>query len=369
LTLGPPDVIMSNGGSILSDLSVVAQRRLARGWSQAHLAGVSGVSRTGISAIEIGRLVPSVAIALRLAAALGESVETLFGQAKAAASLAWAWAPRDPDDRRVWRASVNGRLVTYPVESTAAGAIAHDALADSHGIDIVGTDARPDRTLVVAGCDPTVGLLVQELAARHGLRVLPLLRSSTQALTLLRQGLVHVAGMHLSDASGRSANDQAVRLTLGAGYQLVHQLRWDIGVAVDGHRRERSLRALLRAPVRWVNREEGSAARRTFDALLGSRRRPQGYQYVVHDHRAVATTISSGWAEAGVCVRPAAAEAQLGFLPLQQEAYELCVAETTLDDPRVAALMTVLRSVQYRRLIGEVPGCLSTATGEQRSVA
>jgi molybdate-binding protein/transcriptional regulator with XRE-family HTH domain len=369
LTPGAADGIMSEGGSILSELSVVAQRRLARGWSQAHLASVSGVSRTGISAIEIGRLVPSVAIALRLAGALGEPVETLFGRAKAPAPPAWAWAPRDRDDRRVWRASVNGRLVTYPVESTAIGAIAHDALADGSGIDIAASDARPDRTLVVAGCDPTVGLLVQELAARHGLRVLPLVRSSTQALKLLQQGLVHVAGMHLSDASGRSANDQAVRRSLGGGHRLIHQVRWDIGVAVDGHRRERSPRALLRANLRWVNREEGSAARRTFDALLGSRRRPQGYEHVARDHRAVAATISSGWAEAGVCVRPAAAEAQLGFLRLQQEAYELCVADSTLDDPRLAALLTVLRSAHYRRLIDAVPGCASADTGEQRSVA
>jgi periplasmic binding family protein len=44
--------------------------------------------------------------------------------------------------------------------------------------------------------------------------------------------------------------------------------------------------ALLRANVRWVNREEGSVARHALDTLVGgTTRRPTGYQHVVRDHR------------------------------------------------------------------------------------
>lgn len=352
----------------MASMNPLAQQRAARGWSQAELAGASAVSRTEISAIETGRLVPSVAVALKLAAVLGESVETLFGTAAAHPAAAWAWAPKNAADPRVWRASVNGRLVLYPVEPTAAGTIAHDAVARADRVDPIASESRPDRTLVLAGCDPTVGLLVQEIAARHGVRVLPLLRSSTQALELLRQGLAHMAGVHFTNGSGESANEHAVQSNIGSGYCLIHQVRWEAGVAFDPRRREHSLRALLQANVRWVNREEGSAARRVFDARLGSRR-PKGYDHVVTDHRAVAATISSGWAEAGICVRPAAAEAHLAFLPLHQEAYELCVAESLLDDLRVAALTSTLRSMHYRRVIGDVPGCASADTGAQRAVA
>jgi putative molybdopterin biosynthesis protein len=180
---------------------------------------------------------------------------------------------------------------------------------------------------------------------------------------------VHVAGLHLTDLAGRTANDDVVRTTLGPGYRLIHQLRWDAGIAVLPQRRERTVRALLRAGVRWVNREEGSAARQSFDALLAARRRPAGYEHVVRDHRSVAATVSSGWAEAGVCVRPAAAEARLGFISLHQEAYELCVAEAHLDDPRIRALVTVLQSSPYRQGLADVPGCTSRETGDLRSVA
>lgn len=353
---------------ILSQPNLLSQHRLRRGWSQAALADQSGVSRTEISAVETGRLVPSVAVALRLAAALGESVETLFTAAVTQAAPAHAWSAA-PDDTRVWRATINGKVVIYPVESTAAGMLPHDGITTTTGIDVVTPDARPDRTLVIAGCDPLVGLLVSEMAEQHDVRLIPLLRSSTQALELLQQGLVHVAGLHLTDDNGRTANDRSVRDRLGAGYALLHQLRWDAGIALAPGRRERSVRDLLKANVRWVNREEGSAARHALDRILDARQRPKGYRHIVRDHRAVAATVSSGWAEAGICIRPASMEERLGFIPLQREAYELCVAERVLGDSRVAALITTLRSRRYRQLVADVPGCTSNDAGDQRSVA
>src|SRR4051794_29327800 len=57
----------------------VKSHRLKRGWSQAELAHRAGISRTAVSAIEVNRLVPSVAAALSLANALDCSVEELFG--------------------------------------------------------------------------------------------------------------------------------------------------------------------------------------------------------------------------------------------------------------------------------------------------
>lgn len=46
--------------------------------TQAELAESAGVTRKSVNAIEAGRMVPSVLLALRLAQALGVSVDTLF---------------------------------------------------------------------------------------------------------------------------------------------------------------------------------------------------------------------------------------------------------------------------------------------------
>ena len=84
---------------------------------------------------------------------------------------------------------------------------------------------------------------------------------------------------------------------------------------------------------------------------------------------AVAAVVASGWADAGLCVKPAAAEAGLRFVSLHQEAYELCVAEKLLDDPRVSALVATLQSQAYRQQIGDMPGCVAHETGSVRRVA
>ncbi len=347
--------------------SAVARFRQQRGWTQAALAERCRVSRAEISGIETGRFVPSVLVGLRLADVLGVPIEHLFGgRTPDAAAIPWAWLPRDGDPR-AWRATVGKRLLAYPVEPTAAGHIPHDAVAGPAGLTETSADVSPDRTLVIAGCDPTVGLLVSAMA-RHGIRVLPVLRSSHQALELLRQGVVHVAGIHFAHAGNRSDNAHVAASVVGSGHHLINQMEWQTGIALTAGRPERSTRALLAAQVRWVNREEGSGARYTFDRLLGRRARPRGYNRIVRGHREVAATVSSGWAEAGVCVRPAAEEHHLSFIALQEESYELCFADSLLDDTRLSALESVLRSRSHRCLLAGVPGCTASRSGERQAV-
>lgn len=52
--------------------------RAKRDLTQAHLAAMAGVTRRSINAIEAGRMVPSVLLALKIARALGISVEEIF---------------------------------------------------------------------------------------------------------------------------------------------------------------------------------------------------------------------------------------------------------------------------------------------------
>ncbi|MCA1684719.1 MAG: helix-turn-helix domain-containing protein [Planctomycetia bacterium] len=343
----------------------VRDERLRLGWSQEDLARRSGLSRTGVSAIETERLVPSASAALALASAFGCRVEDVFSLPRPAPEGAsWAWEPlRTPC--RYWQAEVGGTTRLYPVESTPMGLVPHDGLALEPGAVPGGRGgADPRATLVLACCDPAVGLLTPALA---GVRLVVLPRSSRAALELLRRRLVHAAGVHLS-RDGRAEGDgnaSAVRGALGAGYALLRVAGWEEGIAFEPGRRFGSVGEAVRADLRWVGREAGSGARLCLDELFDGRRPPRR---IARDHRGVAEAVRSGWADAGVCLRLAGEEAGLDFLGVRREAYDLCFPDALRDDPRLAALIHAVRSTTYRRLLGELPGYDSAGTGELRRV-
>lgn len=59
-------------------ISYVKEQRIQRGMTQEQLAQAAGVSRQSINAIERGRYVPSLLLALRFARLFGCSVDELF---------------------------------------------------------------------------------------------------------------------------------------------------------------------------------------------------------------------------------------------------------------------------------------------------
>lgn len=333
----------------------VRAERTARGWSQADLAERSGVSRAEVSALETGRLrAPSVLAALGLARALGLPVEDLFGAPQSQPS--WAWEPARGAER-FWEAEVAGVVWRIPSEQTLRGVLAHD------GVGVA--KVAPPRTLIVAGCDPAVGVLAGEVERRAGVRVLALTRSSSAALSLLAQGKVHLAGLHLGQ------NLRAARRALRAqGGVLMRVATWEAGLALHPSARIRTLGEALRARTRWVSREEGSGAKRALDRLIAAETpgAPPRQDRVAPDHRSVAAIVRSGWAQVGPCLRLPAEEAGLDFLSTGQEAYELCASAATRDDPGVVALFAALRTRSVRALIDDLPGYSTRGTGEAREV-
>ena len=350
-------------------VSRVRTCRVERGWSQDELARRAGLSRPAVSAIETGRVVPSVSAALSLAAALACRVEDLFGAPvpPATADPGWAWAPAT-EPCPFWAASVGGRLIRYPVERTVAGVLRPDGTM--HGSVVRPQEAfDPQRVLVIAGCDLAAGMLAEEMAHVASMRLLPFIRSSGRALDLLRRGLVHVAGLHLQDAGGADDNARAVRERLGGGYSLLRVSRWQEGLALQPGLGITTIRQAVRANLRWVGREEGSGARRCLDTILGRRRaRPEGYDRIAFDHGGVAETIRTGWAQAGVCVRLAAQSAGLDFLAVRGEDYDLCYRTDMEDDPRVRAVVGIVRSRRFRTALGVLPGYDCATAGELRRV-
>lgn len=338
----------------------VLMRRQARQWSQAELAERAGISRAAVSAIEGERLSPSVITALALAAVLECSVEELFGtgQSPKSPTVEWAWTPRG-ESCRYWEAEVAHRRWLYPVEAMTLNALPHDGLWQN-GVLQERMSSMADTTLVLASCDPAAGLLAAEYARATGFRMLVFPRGGRAALELLRQRRVHVAGLHYATDDAPERNAEAVRAQAMGDCQLLRLARWETGVALATDDRSRSPESVARRGLRWAAREQGSAARECLEALLG-RRSFEGRE--VDGHAAVAEAVRAGWAEAGVCVRFSADEARLNFLPVRTETLDLCFPAARQHDPRIQALLRLLRSRPWRRLISELPGYDARETG------
>jgi len=343
----------------------VAARRQARQWSQAELARRAGISRPAVSAIEGGRLSPSVATALALAAVLECSVEEIFGRRQLAKPRGpdWAWTPR-ADCSRYWEAEVARRRLLYPVEAVGLNPTPHDGLWQN-GVLRENAPSPAETTLVMACCDPAAGLLASEYARQSGFRLLVFPRGGRAALELLRQNLVHIAGLHYSTDDQPERNPAMAREQLGADCKLLRVAKWESGIALAGDDRSHSTESVARRHLRWAAREPGSAARECLDELLG-RRAFDGRE--VSGHASVAEAVHSGWAQAGVCVKFSAAEAGLNFLPLRKETLDLCFPAASQHDPRIQALARLLRGRSQRRLISELPGYDARETGEVLSL-
>ena len=246
----------------------------------------------------------------------------------------------------------------YPVENLSLNSVPHDGVwHEGLGHDAGAQTA--ETTLILSCCDPAAGLLAGEYARASGFRLIVISRGGGEALDLLKRGLVHVAGLHRSTLEWPNRNAETVRRQLGAGFRLVRVAQWQEGLVTAGGSQSHSPKAVAKSARRWALREAGSAARECLDELcvkLPGR--------TVHSHTAVAEAVRGGWADAGICVQLAAEEAGLNFIPVRTETLDFCYSHASQHDPRIQALVGLLHSRSYRRLLGELPGYDARQTGE-----
>jgi putative molybdopterin biosynthesis protein len=357
--------------------TVLRLARQARGFSQQQLAGVAGVSRQAVSAVESGLSDPSLRVALALARALGMTVEEVFGPGiPASAVSARAVAPLDDETARVTLAPMGDAFVALPLAGASvsragflpAGGLAFGADGDGeHSVQPIGL---PRPTLVVAGCDPAMPLLETPL----GLLDPPVALSwwpcpSEEALRLAADGLVHVAGVHLRGRSGDYNTGPAGEL-LPQGAEVIGFCSWREGLVLrpdlaDGIT---GLGDVVRQGLRLVNREPGSEARIVLDrelAALGiEASRLPGYGTRATGHLQVGAAITAGLADVGVASEPAALAYGLAFIPLAAERFDLVIPADVAGSREVQGLIKVLSSRWLLDQLASLPGYDPARCGE-----
>jgi len=274
------------------------------------------VSRQAVSAVESGLSDPSLRVALALAGALGVSVEDMFGPAAPGPAVtARPLAPLGEAGCRVALAPMGDGFVALPLTGPAviragfgpAGGLAADGPAadgpagqdradgglatagpggqSGRGMVAASRSVRPigppRPALVVAGCDPALPLLEIPLSLLDppvGFAWWPC--SSSAALALAADGLVHAAGAHLRGRAGDYNTGPAAQL-LRRGAEVIGFSSWREGLVLRPELAGRisSVADAARARLRLVNREPGAEARLLLDrelAAAGLRHRGSG---------------------------------------------------------------------------------------------
>jgi DNA-binding XRE family transcriptional regulator len=312
--------------------------RLDSGLTQAQLAERAGVSRQLVAAVEAHRHTPAVDAAIRLAEALGTSVETLFGSASTDDSVVVAVGEvADLSPVRLGR--VGGQLVTA-------------ALAD-HGVagagwasaDGVFEDGRVRRFpgagadgVVVAGCDPALGIAEAMLSGRGDRSLIAISAPTGEALEALARGRIHAAVVH--GAAGRLPRPP-VPVTRW------HFARWQVGVAIAERLAMRTLEDIVTAEVDVVQRDRAAASQVAFEracAAIGASPDTAGPRASGHlDGARTASILGS----AAVTTEAAARAFGLAFADLEEHTVEVWVDERWLGHPGIDALGELLASAAF----------------------
>jgi len=220
-------------------------------------------------------------------------------------------------------------------------------------VTLIGGPRRPADLVVMGSHCVGLDLLLGRLA-REGLDVKAIHVGSTAGLAAVKRGECDVAPVHLFDPESGTYN----RPFLSEGLELVPGYRRTQGIVFrrgdprfEGQRAEEAVARVAALPdCLMINRNPGSGTRIVVDRLLGGAR-PAGYGHQARTHNAVAAAVTQGRADWGVAIGAVAASYGLGFLPLQDESYDLIVPRDRLERAPVRRLVEVLADPGVREAL------------------
>lgn len=327
--------------------------RLTVGLTQAELAAQAQVSRALVASLERGLHMPAADAAIRLAHALGSSVERLFAPQAADGALAVLGGGL-PDGALVRASRVEDALVARVIDPasalTSTGAPADGMLVDGELQLFSGAAARG---AVIAGCDPLLGVAEGLLERAGAARIVGVPATSGQALAALDAGRCHGALVHGPRGS----------LALPPGLRRWHLARWRSGVASHPVLARPSLETLLGDEVALIERDAGAACQQALERA--SRRvditRPSTLRIAAGHLDAARAALA--YRGAAVAIEPVAVAMGLDFSELELHDVQLWVPDRWTDSPGVRALLDLLTSSGFHDRAGVLPAYDLSDTG------
>ena len=200
---------------------------------------------------------------------------------------------------------------------------------------------------------------------------------SVDAIRALNEGRCVMAGFHTrpKPAPGSLAEHTYKPLLQPGLHKIIGfaQRSQGLMVAPGNPLGLHSLQDVARTQTRFVNRALGTGTRVLMDELLAqSGLQPsdiKGYDRTEPSHTAVAQSIASGAADAGLGIELAARAKGLDFAPLLQENYHLVCLKSALEQPPIQALRHLLQNASWQETLAAMPGYTPSDSGEVLSLS
>lgn len=231
------------------------------------------------------------------------------------------------------------------------------------------TQSAPARVTLHASHDLALARLRELTGQQAGVELKLQFHGSLDCLANLKRRQCDLAGFHLPSIPGmRTIAAQFIPYLGLKGWKAARLLDRTQGLMVKpgNPKNLHRLTDLTRKGIRFVNRQPGSGTRLCLDFLLSQQGiHPadiHGYAHEEFTHQAVAATIASGMADVTFGIEAAAREQKLDFVPIVNEHYFLATRGNLLSRPGVAALLALLDSREFRRLVNSFEGYRSVAS-------
>lgn len=250
-------------------------------------------------------------------------------------------------------------------------------LGESVRIRLLRPAEQLDHTLIMIGShDNTIDVLANELKGRDSrIHLSSSNVGSLGGLLAIRRGQTHLAGSHLLDLDTGGYNHSYIEKHLrGKPVRLVKLAMRQQGLLIrpGNPKGIRGIRDLLREDVRYVNRQTGAGTRILFDFHLRTESIPtdavKGYDLEEFTHMAVAVSVLSGRADAGMAIYSSARALGLEFIPVADERYDLVIPEASWNDPKIQLLLELIVTKPFRGMVGALGGYDVSESGKVMGV-
>lgn len=224
------------------------------------------------------------------------------------------------------------------------------------GIGEAKEQAHSMHQVVISGQDNSLDILARQLEIKtEHLRPLRSYVGSLDSLISMYLGKADIVSTHLFDGDTKTYNVSYVRkLLVSKSFIIVKFIKRQAGlyVAKGNPKRISSWKDLMNVNVTIVNREPGAGARVLLDEQLrlNDVRRDQvsGYKNEQTSHLAIASVIASGRADVGVGIEQTAKLANIDFIPMIEESYDIVMLKNEQSKALITEVLEILNDPNFK---------------------